>query len=58
MSEKLEDKLTTLVHLAFDAYVQAATLGIDEETVKNIFYAYNLLIAAAVDQHGNKRTFI
>lgn len=57
MSEKLEDKLTTLVHLAFDAYLQAATLGIDYETARYIFAAYNLLIAAGTDQQGNKRTF-
>jgi hypothetical protein len=57
MSEKLEDKLTTLVHLAFDAHTQAATLGIDHETARYIFDAYNLLIAAGADQQGNKRTF-
>ena len=57
MSEELEDKLTMLVHLAFDAHTQAAKLGVDHETVRYIFDAYNLLIAAGLDQQGNKRTF-
>ena len=57
MSEKLEDKLATLVSLAFDAHQQAAKLGIDKATVKQIFKAYDLLIAAALDHCGNKRKF-
>jgi len=54
---KLEDKLATLVSLAFDAHQQAAKLGVDKATVKQIFEAYDLLIAAALDHCGNKRTF-
>jgi hypothetical protein len=57
MSEKLEDKLTTLVSLAFDAHQQAAKLGVDYETVRYIFDAYDLLIAAGLDEQGNRRTF-
>ena len=57
MPEKLEDKLATLVSLAFDAHQQAAKLGVDKATVKQIFEAYDLLIAAALDHCGNKRTF-
>jgi hypothetical protein len=55
--DKLEDKLSTLVSLAFDAHQQAAKLGVDKETARQIFEAYDLLIAAALDHCGNKSTF-
>jgi hypothetical protein len=55
--DKLENKLSALVSLAHDAHQQAAKLGVDTATVKQIFEAYDLLIAAALDHCGNKRTF-
>jgi len=55
--DKLEDKLSTLVSLAFDAHQQAAKLDVDKETVRQIFDAYVLLVGASLDDGGNKRTF-